>query len=78
MDSSASSERSIDGLTSREQQVLNHLAAGKTNIEIAAELHVSVHAIKYHLQHVFRKLGVTNRTEAVVAFLVPLDRPQVD
>jgi DNA-binding CsgD family transcriptional regulator len=68
--------RALDGLTSREHQVLRHLSAGKTNVEIAAELHVSVHAIKYHLQHVFRKLGVTNRTEAVVAYLVPVEQQE--
>ena len=61
--------RTEDGqLTAREEQVLQHVSFGKTNAEIATELHVSVHAIKFHLQRVFRKLGVANRTEAAVRY----------
>jgi DNA-binding CsgD family transcriptional regulator len=55
-------------LTPREEEVLEHLSVGKTNAEIAAALHVSVHAIKFHLQKVFRKFGVANRTEAAVRY----------
>ena len=42
---------------------------GLTNWQIAARLHVTVHAVKFHLAGVYRKLGVTNRTEAAVAYL---------
>ena len=42
---------------------------GLTNAEIAARLEVTVHAVKFHLAAIFRKLGVSNRTEAAVAFL---------
>lgn len=42
---------------------------GLTNWQIAARLHVTVHAVKFHLAGIYRKLGVTNRTEAAVMFL---------
>ena len=38
-------------------------------MQVAGELGVSVHAVKFHLASVFKKLGVRNRTEAAVAFL---------
>lgn len=44
-------------------------AKGMTNREIGAHLSVSVHAVKFHLASIYRKLGVANRTEAAVAFL---------
>ena len=50
---------------------------GLTNEEIAARLHVTVHAVKFHLASIYRKLGVANRTEAAVAYLrrTEADRP---
>ena len=42
---------------------------GMANAAIARELNVSVHAVKFHLASIYRKLGVSNRTEAAVAFL---------
>ena len=44
-------------------------AHGLTNQQIAGRLSVSVHAVKFHLAAVYRKLGARNRTEAAVAFL---------
>ena len=41
---------------------------GLTNAEIAARMEVTVHAIKFHLGSIYRKLGVANRTEAAVVF----------
>jgi DNA-binding NarL/FixJ family response regulator len=52
-------------LTGREREVLEHVAAGATNREIAAELHLSPHTIKEHTSAVYRKLSVRNRAEAV-------------
>jgi two-component system response regulator DesR len=52
-------------LTVRERQVLELMATGATNREIAAELHLGPDTIKKHAAAVFRKLGVRNRTEAV-------------
>lgn len=45
------------------------IATGLTNSQIAKGLGVSIHAVKFHLASVYRKLGVANRTEAAVALL---------
>jgi ATP/maltotriose-dependent transcriptional regulator MalT len=52
------------GLSARELEVLRHVAAGKTNREIAAELVVSEHTVARHMQNIFTKLGVSSRTAA--------------
>jgi DNA-binding CsgD family transcriptional regulator len=56
-------------LSSRELQVLEMASLGLRNAQIAERLGLSVHAIKFHLAAVYKKLGVTNRTEAVVAYM---------
>ena len=55
----------IDPLTSRELEVLQMLAAGKSNQAIAGELVVTLDTVKKHVSHVLGKLGAANRTEAV-------------
>jgi two-component system, NarL family, response regulator LiaR len=57
------------GLTARESEVLALLAAGHRNADIAAALYVSVDTVKTHLRSIFRKLGVTNRAQAVASAL---------
>jgi LuxR family maltose regulon positive regulatory protein len=52
-------------LTERELEVLGHLATGKPNREIAAELYVSLNTVKKHITHILDKLGAANRTAAV-------------
>lgn len=56
-------------LTSRELEVLEMITRGLTNAVIAQELGVTVHAVKFHLNGVYRKLGVKNRTAAAVAHM---------
>lgn len=51
-------------LTVREREVLALLVEGLSNAEIAASMHLSVAAIKYHVSSILSKLGATNRTEA--------------
>jgi len=51
-------------LTPREQTVLGHMLEGKSNKEIAANLHLSEGTIKTHVNHVLRRLGVGGRLEA--------------
>jgi DNA-binding NarL/FixJ family response regulator len=53
------------GLSDRERAVLELMAEGSTNPEIADALHLSKHTVKEHTSAVYRKLGVRNRTEAV-------------
>jgi DNA-binding NarL/FixJ family response regulator len=53
-------------LTPRERDVLVRVARGLTNNQIAADLYMSVHTVKLHVQHIFRKLNLPNRTEAAV------------
>jgi DNA-binding NarL/FixJ family response regulator len=56
-------------LSSRELEVLEMTSLGLTNWQIASRLQVTVHAIKFHLAAIYRKLGVSNRTEAAVVYL---------
>jgi DNA-binding CsgD family transcriptional regulator len=53
-------------LTAREEDILHLLAEGLSNRDIATTLKLSEHTIKNHLFHVFDKLGVSSRMEAVV------------
>lgn len=53
-------------LTQRETEVLVKLTEGLTNKQIATELHISYETVKEHVQHVLRKIGVTDRTQAAV------------
>ena len=55
------------GLTRRESDVLTLLASGASNREISRQLFLSEKTVKAHLAAVFRKLGVTNRTQAAMA-----------
>jgi len=54
----------LAGLTQREIEILRAVAAGLSNKEIARELWVSVQTVKFHLTNIYRKLEITNRTEA--------------
>jgi DNA-binding CsgD family transcriptional regulator len=54
------------GLTRREIEVLAWVAAGKTNAETAELLSIAPGTVKKHLDHIYEKLGVGTRTEAVV------------
>ena len=53
-------------LTQREAEVLRGMANGLTNDEIAKTLHISYETIKEHVQHILRKIGVSDRTQAAV------------
>ncbi len=53
-------------LTQRESEVLRQLAFGLTNKEIGVALGISYETVKEHVQHILRKIGVTDRTQAAV------------
>lgn len=53
-------------LTQRESEVLRQLANGLTNKEIALSLGISYETVKEHVQHILRKIGVSDRTQAAV------------
>ncbi len=63
---SSSAEASLVSLTKTEIRVLALLGRGQSNKEIASKLECSVKTVKNHLNSIFQKLGVSNRTEAVV------------
>lgn len=56
----------VDALTSRETQVLDLLTLGMSNKQIAAQLDISNHTAKFHVNSILQKLGAATRTEAVV------------
>jgi len=56
-------------LSPHEMAVLEVVATGLTNAEAARRLGVSVHAIKFHLASIYRKLSLSNRTEAAIWLL---------
>ncbi len=53
-------------LTQRESEVLRQLALGLTNKEISMALEISYETVKEHVQHILRKVGVSDRTQAAV------------
>ena len=64
-------------LTVAERRVLNHVAAGRSNSQIAQRLFVAPSTVSKHLENIYSKLGVTNRMAAVVAVRgAPLTDPE--
>jgi non-specific serine/threonine protein kinase len=57
--------KTIHGLSLRELEVLRLLAAGRTNAEIAEQLFISPRTVTTHVSHIFAKLGVATRAEAI-------------
>jgi DNA-binding NarL/FixJ family response regulator len=61
----APAEAPAEPLTERERQVLQLLAQGLANKQIAASLSISEHTVKFHVSGIYAKLGAASRTEAV-------------
>jgi DNA-binding NarL/FixJ family response regulator len=66
---SAEAELTFDSLTPRELEVLRSMQLGRTNREIAKELFISGGTVKRHVENIIAKLGVSDRTQAVVRAL---------
>lgn len=58
-----------DGLTQREQEILDQIAAGNSNKEIARRLYLSVHTVQRHVANIYAKIGARNRAEATAYIL---------
>lgn len=61
--------RGLADLTRVERAILEAIACGKSNKEIAADRWVSLQTVKFHTTSIFRKLGVSNRTAAAAIYL---------
>ncbi|WP_029007642.1 LuxR C-terminal-related transcriptional regulator [Azospirillum halopraeferens] len=65
VDVSSLSDDPLGRLTARERTLLESLTTGRTNAQLARELGISVHTVKFHLKNLYDKLGVGNRAQAV-------------
>lgn len=63
------SNRLVQTLTTREKEILDHLAKGLMNKEVADVLSVSIATVRTHIQHIYEKLQVNTRIEAVNLYL---------
>lgn len=64
--SNGNGAKDIDGLTSREKDVLNLLSAGESNKLIARHLNITDRTVKAHLTSIYKKLGVTDRVHLIL------------
>lgn len=66
---SAAKNLSVEELTRREKEILDSLAQGKMNKEVAREMDISLGTVRKHIQHIYEKLHVNTRVEAVNLYL---------
>ena len=61
----------LSNLTPRESEILQLVLAGRTNKAIAAQIHVSEKTVEFHLDHIYKKIGVRTRLLAGVWAIHP-------
>ena len=59
------SQPTVSELTAREFQIMEYVASGRTNADIAERLYISPHTVRNHLAHIFEKLGAHSRWQAI-------------
>ena len=64
--SSVEEDPIFDALSPREREILWHIAEGSTNSQIGDKLHISEKTVRNHITHIFEKLGVKSRAQAIV------------
>jgi DNA-binding NarL/FixJ family response regulator len=69
MDTFGVKQANMLGLTPAQVRVMELVAIGKSNGEVAEALGVSEQTVKFHLTNIYKALGVTSRTEAAIAFV---------
>lgn len=74
--SAAERANPLESLTDREREILAWAAAGQGNKDIADRLSVSLETVKTHLHHIYQKLDVTGRVEAILLFLNATTSPR--
>lgn len=57
------SESSGNLLSNKQKIIVQFMTEGKTNVEIATQLHLTIHGIQYHIREIYKKLNVRNRAE---------------
>lgn len=73
----ATNQKGLELLSARERQVIQYVAAGMTNNEIAKSLGLSHHTVKNYLFRIFDKLGVSNRTELLSLTMNSAPAPEI-
>lgn len=68
----------ISNLSKKERAILDALATGKTNSEIAKSIGVSPNTVKFHLSNIYEKLSVKNRTQAIAYYFASVAQPKSD
>lgn len=53
-------------LSARELEIMTRICRGDSNLEIAAELYLSINTVKTHIRSAYRRIGITRRVEAVL------------
>jgi len=68
----------LNKLTLRQKEILKLLAQGKTPVEIAALLHISISTVRRHLSDIYNRLGVSSQSQAISLYLSTLEKQDIE